>query len=125
MLAGRDSLRRLGTWGLRVGSWTGLEAAADRKVQVHTLHPLLGLRADDRRLSGVQRLLPLRDESQVGAADPELVLHNLERALAVRQCLREDLLPVARGDLGRQGALDFTECPQPDRGVGGDRLLLL
>ena len=37
-----------------------LEAAAERQVQVDALHALLGLHADERRLRGVQRQLPLR-----------------------------------------------------------------
>ena len=55
---------------------------------LHALDALLGLHADERRLRRVQRELPLRHEPQVGAADLELRLHDLERALVVGERLR-------------------------------------
>ena len=67
-----------------------------------------------RRLRGVQRELALRHEAQIGAADLELRLHDLERALAVGQRLGENLLAIARGDLGRQRVLDLAEGAQAD-----------
>ena len=71
-------------------------------------------------LGGVERQLPLRHEAQVGAADLELRLHDLERALVVGQGLRQDLLALARGDLGRERVLHFAERAQPDARVGRD-----
>ena len=65
------------------------------------------------------------DEAQVGAADLELRLHDLERALVVGERLRQDLLALARGDLRGQRVLDFAERAQADRRIRGDRLLLL
>ena len=71
-----------------------------------------------------ERELALGDEAQVGAADGELGPHDLERAPVVGQRLRQDLLAVARRELGGQRGLYFAERPQADCGVGRDRLLL-
>ena len=62
---------------------------------------------------------------EIGAADLELRLHDLERALTVGERLREDLLALARGDFRGQRILDLTEGPEADRCVRGDGLFLL
>ena len=94
-------------------------------MQVDALHALFGLHAKKPGLGRVQRELPLRHESQVGAADLELGPHDVERALTVGERLREDLLALAGGDLRGEGILDLAERAQADRRVRCDCLLLL
>ena len=77
-----------------------VEAAAERKVEIHALHALLGLHADQRGARGGQRQLPLLDEPEIGASHLELGLHDGERLLIVGERLRQNLLALARGDLG-------------------------
>ena len=93
-------------------------------MQIHPLDALLGLHADQRRLGREQRELALRDEAQVGAADLELRLHDLERALVVGQRLRQDPFAIARGESRRRARPRPRRTPQADGRVGGNRLLL-
>ena len=118
---------RLGAVRSRSGGrlWRELEAATERKVEIHALHALLGLHVDQRGSRGVQRKLPLLDEPEIGAPDLELGLHHRERLLIVGERLRQDFLPLARGDLGCQCAFHFAERAQSYRGVLGDGLFLL
>ena len=102
-----------------------LEAAAEGEVQVDALHALLGLDANEGGLRGVQRQLPLGNESQVRRADFELRADDLERSLTVALRLRQNLLAFARGDFSRERVLDLAERAQADGSVGGDRLFLL
>ena len=100
------------------------EAAAQREVQVDALDALLGLGADQGRLGRDGGELALGDEAQVGAADLELRLHDLEGAPVVGEGLRQDLFAIARGELGGERALDLAERLQADGGVGRDGLFL-
>ena len=65
--------------------------------------------------------LALRHEAQVGAADLELGLDDVEGAAVVGERLREDRFALAGRDLGRQGAFHVAERAQADRGVGRRR----
>ena len=116
----RERGRRCGRW-----RWRLLEAAAEREVEIHALHALLGLHADERGLGGAQRELALLDEPEIGASHLEAGLHDAERLLIVGERLYEDPLAVARGYLRCQCAFDLSEGAQSDRGVLGDRLFLL
>ena len=78
-------------------------------MEIHTLHPLLGLHLDERRARGNHRNLPLLDEPEIGASHFELRLHQAERLLIVGQRLRQDLFTLARGDLGGQGTFHLSE----------------
>src|SRR5258705_7408680 len=92
------------------------EASAERQIEVHPLHALLGLHPDERGLRGVQRELAVRDISQVGAAYSELRLNDVERTLVVGEGLGEDALALPGSALGGQRGLDLAERPQADRG---------
>ena len=107
------------------GGGRELEAAAEREVEIHALHALLGLHPDQRGARGAQRQLPLLDEPEIGAPDLELGLHHGQRLLIVGERLRQDLLALARGDLGGQRAFHFAKGAQSHRGILGDRLFLL
>ena len=118
--------RRVATGAARGGRlWRELEAAAERKVEIHALDALLGLHPDERGARGVQRKLPLLDEPEIGAPHLELGLHDGERLLIVGERLRQDLLALARGDLGCQCAFHFSKGAHSHRGILGDRLFLL
>ena len=93
-----------------------LETAAQRQVQVDALDALLGLHPDQRRARRRQRQLPLLDESQVGAANPELRLHHRQRLLVVVDAPRARISSRSRAaNLGGQGRFDLSERAQPDR----------
>jgi hypothetical protein len=54
-LSRQSSIRNLHSLGLLLL----LKASAEREMQIHPLHALLGLHPDERRSSGVQRKLTL------------------------------------------------------------------
>jgi hypothetical protein len=78
-------------------------------VQVHTLYALLGLDADQGRLRREQPELALGDEAQVGAADGELRLDDLERPPVVGEGLGQDAFAIARRELGGERRFDLAE----------------
>ena len=94
-------------------------------MEVHALHPLFGLDPDERGACRDQSQLPLLDEPEIGAPDLELGLDHGERLLTVGERLRQDLLALARGDLGGQCAFDFAKGAQAHHCILGDRLFLL
>jgi len=81
----REKLPSAGTLGwFRRRRWRlRLEAAAERQVEVDALHALVGLYPDERGLRRIQRQLPLVHEPEIRAADLELGLDHLQRALIV------------------------------------------
>ena len=101
------------------------EAAAQRQVQIHALHPLLGLHRISADSRARTRSCALGDEAQVGAADLELRLHDLERATVVGERLRQDPLAFARGESPpTSAALDLAEGAETDDRVVGNGQLL-
>ena len=101
------------------------EVAAEREVQLHALHALLGAHAQQGHVRCVRRDLLLRDAAQVARAD--LVAHLLEAegARVVGQALAQHVLARRERGLAGERGLDFVERLQGGLRVGRSRLLLL
>ena len=63
-----------------VFSWSWVEAAAERKVQVHALHAPFALHAKQRCSRRVQRNALLQDGAQIARSDIEAHLRQFHRA---------------------------------------------
>src|SRR5689334_16019660 len=96
----------------------GLEAAAEREVEIDALRELFGSHAQQRdtRVGGCHALL--LERALVGAADPQRGLRERERAALFVVGAAQAADPRVQRVTGRNGALDVVQGAQCRSGIG-------